>query len=200
MADEARPVVEATDGQAKPGTEGTDARKADDLDTLLAEFAAGTKSASKPETKTATTTASEDVGKRVETLEKRLAEREFQTELQPILKRIRGDISPEVLDDSELADLLDGRAKRDPRLADAWMNRHQNPKAWAKVEEAIGREISGKFAKLPDKAATEDRAAVTAAVRGASQKAPEGKAPDYSKMSDGEFAKAVEGQHGYRPI
>lgn len=195
-------VVDAAKDQAKPGTAATDARKTDDLDTLLAQFATETAkpgtSATKPETTTttATTTAPD---KRLEAIEQRLANEQMQRDLAPVISKIKAAMPAEILDDAEIEDWLDGRARRDPRLAQAWQNRHQNPEAWGKVTDALGQQMAKKFAKVPDKAATEDRAAVTAAVRGASTVAPTGKAPDFSRMSQREYGDAVEKEYGYRP-
>lgn len=204
MAEADQTVVTESDGQAKPGTEATDARKPDDLDTLLAEFekTASSSPASKPETKPETAQVAPDVAKRLEALERERADDRVQRDLAPVIAKIKEGLpAPDLLDDQEIIDLLDGRAKRDPRLAAAWANRHTNPKAWDGVVTALSRELSGKFKKLPDKAATEDRDAVAAAVRGASTTTPPpAKAPDYSKMGNAEYAAQVEKEHGFRPF
>jgi hypothetical protein len=51
----------------------------------------------------------------------------------------------------------------------------------------LGKSFAKKFSKMPDKQATEDRETVAAAVRGASTRAPEGKAPNFAAMSDNDF-------------
>lgn len=203
MATDTQPVVEATKDQAKPGTEGTDARKADDLETLLAEYEATTKkpetAATKPETTAETPKGEDAVAKRLETLEKREADRQFRTDIKPAIDRVRGKIDPAVYDDDDIRDWMDREAQKDPRLAQAWLERHQNPDKFARVLDGLSRKLGDRFSKAPDAAATADREAVTAAVRGASTKAPEGKAPDYSRMSPKDYGDAVEKQYGYRP-
>ena len=95
---------------------------------------------------------------------------------------------------------LDAQARSDPRLAAAWSQRHANPKQFQKVVTGLSQSFAKKYGKLPDKQATEDREAVTAAVRGASTRAPEGKAPDYSGKSDAEFREDVRKNYGFNPI
>lgn len=172
----ARPVVEATGAQVTETA---------DLDSLLSSFDTETKaSPPAPEPKPAAPTAVVDLEAR-----KELAALKFEKEFKPVLAAVRGDIPAEVLSDEELTDLIDGRAKRDTRLQNAWNNRASNPKAWSGIQKALSAEIAKKFSKLPDPDATEDRAAVTAAVRGASHKAPAEQAPNYGAMTDAEFQK-----------
>jgi len=188
-----------TETPATPAVEGNGAQapQTADLDSLLAEFSQATdKPAPAPAQQPAQAVAP-DVAKRLEQLETTLAKRDSEDALKPVIEAIRGELPKDVLSNEEVLDLIDGRAKRDPRIQNAWLNRASNPAAWKKIEKALGQELSKKFSKLPDPNATEDREAVTAAVRGASQKAPEGKAPDFTKMTDGEFRKAREELYGY---
>ena len=183
-----QPAAQTTEAPAQPAVEATGAQPVQtaDLDTILAEFDHGTKSAPAPEPKPAADVPP-DVVKRLAEVETKLAEKDFKEAITPVLERIRGDIPKEVLGNDEIQDLIDGRARRDPRLQQAWINRAQNPGAWNKIEKALGQELSKKFSKLPDPEATEVREAVTAAVRGASTKAPAEKAPNYGAMTDAEF-------------
>ena len=189
-------AAQTTEAPAQPVAEGTGAQTTADLDSLLAEF---TEKTAKPAPVPEPTPAAipPDVAKRVELLERTVAERDFKDQLKPVLERIRGDIPSEVLADDEIQDLVDGRARRDPRLQQAWLNRASNPQAWNKIEKALNQELSKKFSKLPDANATEDRDAVTAAVRGASSKAPEGKAPNLSRMTDSELRNFTKENYGF---
>lgn len=197
-------VVTQPDAQATPAAEGADARASgDDLESLLKEFDTSTQ----PKTEPTPTPAqqpgaapiSQDALKRLETLEKTLADDRFQKAIAPVIQTVRGDIPKDVMTDEEIQDWMEGRAKRDPRLTQAWIDRDKNPQAWGKVQAGLRTELSKKFSKLPDANATEDRDAVTAAVRGASTKAPEGKAPDFSKASNQDFRNEVEQKWGYTP-
>jgi hypothetical protein len=81
-------------------------------------------------------------------------------------------------------------------------NRYASPEATALAEHATKnaiRSLVDQVRKIPDREATEDRDMVAMAVRGSAGKAPERKAPNYGKMTDREFADAIESEHGYRP-
>lgn len=186
-------VVDETKGAASPAPAVQDARD-DDLDTALKSFDDATKSKSPtPPAPTADVakTDTDDVIRRVSELEKALADREFQADIVPVIKTVRGDVPPEVYDDDDVRDWIDRQARNDPRLQQAWLNRKADPQGFSRVVKGLERKLAQKFEKLPDKAATEDVAAVTAAMRGTSTKAPPEKAPEYGKMSNNEFANEV---------
>lgn len=181
-------AVTTTETPATPAVEGTNAQApAADLESILAEFDQGTKAAPQPAPQQPAQAVPPDALKRIELLEKTLAEKDSQDALKPVIEAIRGELPKDVLSNEEVLDLIDGRAKRDPRIQRAWMDRANNPGAWSKIQKGLAKELSKKFSKLPDPNATEDREAVTAAVRGASGKAPEEKAPNYGAMTQAEF-------------
>lgn len=195
-------VAEKPDAQAKPAAEGADAREqGDDLDTLLAKFDEKTepKVGAPPKPETKADKGNDPILQRLTELEKRDAEREFQRDIQPVVQKVRGAVPVELYDDADIKDWIDRQAKADPRLTRAWLNRREDPATFDKVIGGLGRKLADKFSKIPDKQATEDREAVTAAVRGASTKAPEGKAPDYSNLSKEQFRERVEKDFGYTP-
>lgn len=186
-------VVEDTKAPAAPGAEVDNARGEDaDLDTLLKEFETTTEPAkTQPEQKAeaATTTKADDgTSGRLQQVESFI----FRQDMDKTIKAVRGDIAPEIADDDLVEAFIDAQARKNPALARAWTNRYANPKAFEKVVGALSKDFGKKFSQLPDRQATEDRSAVTAAVRGASTKAPEGKAPDYHKMSNAELDKEWE--------
>lgn len=195
MTDTNTQTVAETKVPAQPETAAAGAQT-DDLATVLNEFETETRTQT-PEPKQAPVPP--EFAQRIEALEKTISETKFKEEFQPILKRIRGDIPDSVLSDAEITDLLDGRAKRDPKLQNAYLNRQANPAAWAKVEKMLGAEISGKFSKLPDPDATSDKEAVAAAVRGASTKAPPEKPPNLGQLSNPEYRKKVKEDWGFDP-
>lgn len=183
------PAATTTEAPASPGAEGTSAQtttQTADLDSLLNQFTTETTATPAASPASPTQPKAEPAAVDVEA-RKELAALKFEREFKPVLEQVRGDIPKDVLSDEELTDLIDGRAKRDPRLQNAWNNRAANPKAWSGVQKALSAEIAKKFSKLPDPNATEDREAVTAAVRGASPKAPAEKAPNYGAMTNAEF-------------
>lgn len=184
-------VVDETQGAAQPAPTVTDARD-DGLDEALQTFDAANKP--KPATQPATTQAAPDntdVIRRVSDLEKQLAEKEFQTDIVPVIKNVRGDIPQDTYDDDDVRDWLDRQARNDPRLQQAWLDRKKSPAEWAKVEKGLQRKLAAKFEKQPDKNVTEDVAAVTAAMRGTSTKTPPATPPDYSKLNNNEFANEI---------
>jgi hypothetical protein len=199
-------VVETPDAQAKPATEGANAQdKGDELDALLSQFDAESKTEktepdSKPGQKSGTDPDPvKNLADEVAELRRRETDRQYKQDIRPVIEKLRGDIPTELYDDEDVQDWLDRQAKQDPRITRAWLNRHKDPVTFNKVVDGLGKKLSQRFAKLPDKSATEDREAVTAAVRGASHKAPEGKAPDYSKSGNHDFKKDVEERFGYTP-
>ena len=209
-------VVETANAEAKPLVEDTSARDNDDLEKLLNEYekpkeearAESDSGPSKPKPEQ-TPEAGHDLGKvldRLNTWEeerkadrKREAELQFRTDMDKTIKEVRGDLDPNVFDDVFVEAWLDARARSNHRLAQAWAERHSDPKKFERVVEKLGQEFSRKFESMPDKNATEDREAVTAAVRGASTKAPESKPPDFKGMTNNEFADHVAKEHGFRP-
>jgi hypothetical protein len=87
---------------------------------------------------------------------------------------------------------------RNPELRKAFDNRYSSPEAkhWAESRFKKAMQNLSKAAKsFPDRAATEDRAAVSAAVRGASGAMPEERPPNYGAMNDAQF-KAELAKHG----
>ena len=182
----------ATETKAAPAAtaEGTSAQDTTpSLDSLLQEFETTAKPAPAP-----VATPAPD-NSEVAELRREFAALKFEREIEPILKGVRGDIPTEVISDAEFIDLLDGRAKRDPALRNAYADRQANPRKWAQIQKALNAEYTKKFQPRVDAAATEDKAAVVHAMRGTSTKVPEEKAPNYGAMNDAEFAKELS-KHG----
>lgn len=207
MTDDDKPqaVVPDTDAQAKPGAEVDSARTEPDLDTLLKQFDTETqppKGSTETEpatTKPGTGTDHPKTDPRVEALIQREHKREFQADMDRTVKSVQGEIALPFVTPKFVESWIDAEAREDPRLAKAWRDRADNPKQFDQVVQALGKKFAKQFTGLPDANATEDRNLVAAAVRGASTKAPEGKAPDYSKMSNNAFAKDVEEKYGFNP-
>jgi hypothetical protein len=187
--DNTQAVVDETKGAAQPAPAETSARTDDDLDTLLNEFDAAKPAATstaQPEPRVEAApdkVANDTVLKEAEFIR---SER-FKRDIGETVKEVRGDLPADLYDDQLVQAWIDSRAMSDPRLGRAWAERYENPQAFARVKTALGKEFAKKYGRFPDKQATEDRDAVTAAVRGASTRAPEGKAPDYARMTPAEF-------------
>lgn len=195
-------VAEKPDAAVTPQAEGADARvQGDDLDALLNEFdtstAAPVEAKPTPEQKPAVAIDPQQIAAQVKAEIE--ADTRFKTDMANAVKDVRGDLDPESFDDVFVESWINAQAVKDPRLAEAWKQRNSNPSQFKKVVSGLSQKLAKSIAKRPDPNATEDRDAVTAAVRGASTKAPEGKAPDFSKASNNEFRNEVEKQFGYTP-
>lgn len=170
-------VVEEADGQGIPAPETQDAQD-QSLEELLAEFEGETI----PEpTKT---DEAPDPMKRIEELEQNLAREKTEQEISGLVSRIKGedDIDPVLI-----RGVLNAKADSDPNLLKAFENKNTNPKAWKQVEGKLAEDIRSMLGPRIDQRVTEDVAAITAAVRGSSTKAPDPTTPNYSAMSDAEF-------------
>ena len=194
-------VVDDTNASAKPDAEVENAREGEDFDKLLAEYDEKSKPSPEP-TKPEQTGATDDLKALADEVRGLRTERQketFRRDMDSTIKNVRGNLDPEFFDDGFIEAWVDAEARKDTRLSVAWAQRHDNPKQFQKVVDMLGRNFVKKYGKLPDKQATEDREAVTAAVRGASTKAPEGKAPDFSGMNNAAFREEHKKLYGYYP-
>lgn len=200
--DPTQSVVTDTNAAAKPAVAGNDAPdQGDDLDKLLSQFDAEAKPAvppPKPE-QTQTDPALKALADRVEGKLSELNAVSYRHDMDKTINEIRGDLDPDLVDDDLVESWLDAQARKDPRLARAWLERSNNPKAFDKVKAELGKSLARKFAKLPDRGATEDRAAVAAAVRGASTRTPEERPANYAGMGNADVKADIEKKYGYTP-
>lgn len=189
-------VVDPTNTAASPAvTEGSAQTNVDDLDSLLAEF--------DQSTRTTTTTHTPEPTQQTQPVIsddriRRIEDRIFQDDLNSTIKNITGDLK---LPDRFAKGWIDQVARENPAVANAFLNRANNPNAWKKIENALSKEIAKDFKALTpvDEGATVDRAAVTAAVRGASTKAATETEPNYGSLSAREGRKAVKEKYGFDP-
>lgn len=196
-------VVDKPDVTAQPVTEGANARDdGDNLDNLLKEYdeqAPKKNAESVPEQPG----AADDLKVLLEQARGVISEAnatKFRHDMDKTIKNIRGELDASVFDDDFVEAWVDAQARKDPRLSKAWLNRNANPKQFEKVQAELGKSFEKRYSKMPDKQATEDREAVTAAVRGASTQAPERKPANYAGMSDSEYRDAVKKEHGFAPL
>lgn len=189
-------AVDATQAAASPAAAaGQDAQQdGDDLDKLLSEYETGTQQtpAAAASPQPGQTAGADDLKALTEQVKGLLTENQnakFRRDMDATLKNIRGELDSEFFDDAFVESWIDAQARKDPRLSTAWNERDGNPRQFQKVVGQLSRDFAKKYGKLPDKAATEDREAVTAAVRGASTKVPEGQPPNYASMTDAELAR-----------
>ena len=84
--------------------------------------------------------------------------------------------------------------EKHPQLNHAFSDRRQNPKAWEKAQEMIGKSMSKEFADMPDADLTAGVKAAADAVRGVSTTLPAKEDHDnkhYAKMTDAEFNTSI---------
>lgn len=94
------------------------------------------------------------------------------------------------LDAKFVEGMLHYKANTDPAFRNAWLSRHEKPDLFRQVIRAYGKELAGSQTSI-DQPATDDRAAVAAAVRSHNTKPAE--APpsnkDIRRMSDSALAR-----------
>ena len=188
-------AVDTTKTPAEPGVAADGARTdGDEIEKLIAEFDNSTKPAPEP-AKPEQTGAAPDVDRIVdEKVERKLAERENRADAAKFADEIVKEfgVTPRIA-----KGWLDQYAREVPAALDAFVNRPSDPGRWAKWQKAMLKEFGKEHRQTKiDANATEDRESVTAAVRGTSTKVPEGKAPDFSRMSPQEFAEAKDRMFG----
>ena len=174
-------TVADTNAGTKSQTEDTSAQEPS-IDELLKQF----EQTDTPEQKQPQKIGADDIKEVVsfvrEDREARIREK-TETDIQAAVKNVKSDLD---LDDGLVRDLLYGKANTDPRFLKAFQMRHENPTGWESVQKAFHKELRTKLVKT-DQDATDDRAAVEAAVRSASTGSPEEPTPDFGSMSDAEF-------------
>lgn len=200
-------VVDKPDAAASPAAEGTSARTdGDDLDTLLKQFDQSTQRpaapVSPPAQAAAPTTDMTSLLAEVQAIkagQTELQNRKFKEDMEVTVKDIRGDLDPDVFDNSLMESWLDREARLDPRLQRAWLQKESDPATFNRVKAELGKRFHKQFSKLVDKQATEDRMAVTQAVRGASTRAPVEQPANYGRKSNAEFRQDVIDKYGFDP-
>ena len=109
-----------------------------------------------------------------------------------VLDYAKNELEGANIPDDYVEDKLIAEYRKNPEFANAWEQRRESAEAEARFNRVVTQVVKAmekKARAVPryDRDATEDREAVTAAVRGASAKAPPEKPPDFSRMSPAEF-------------
>jgi hypothetical protein len=180
-------VTTETDVESVTSTEESGAQ--DDLDKLLADFDEETSSQSEQSDQGSEqpTTSLDDEDKQfLQSLKEQETERQINEEIDRMSEHVPEDVT---IPNDVLRAMVEYKAAKNPKIADAFMKRHQNPEAWGKVSKSLVSEISKGFQKQPDKKSTQDREAVIAAVQSASTSSQEESQPDFSKMNDAQYQK-----------
>src|SRR3990172_10497988 len=186
MSDVNPQAVAETDGQSKTVAE---AESALDQDSILKQYETETAPETTPETST-TAPDLKAIEARMNEYDKRVMMDEYRKDISDFIKKVRGDLDPEMFSDKFVEAYLSIEADADKRIQRAWLNRKNDPKTIDKMAKNWNKSFTDKFTNLPDKQITSDTEAVVAAVRGASNKTPgQDKPVDLNKMSDRDFNK-----------
>lgn len=94
---------------------------------------------------------------------------------------------PVAVTDKMIRGYLAETAQEDPRFMSAFETRHSDPAKWDRIVTALGRQMAKELGHVPDRAATDSRAAVTAAVRASTTQASSEPAKNYASMSNSDF-------------
>jgi hypothetical protein len=125
---------------------------------------------------------------RLNELQHQIVLEKAQRDMHSTVNAIRGERDAGIFNDSFMTTWIDNQARLNPALTQAWLGRHADPASFRRAVDHLSRKFEKEVvSRTPDREPTEDRAAVTAAVRGASAKQPEGAPPNYGRMSDNEF-------------
>lgn len=200
--------ADRTDDPARAASEESGAR--DDLDALLAEYAAGGEGQQPPEDGGAAVTEKAKDSDPLASLRREIAElkKEFMAvreasaaseareAIDHAVKTIRdglGDVNAP--NNRIIKAYLNARADEDPRIAKAFAQRHMNPSGWSKVLSAIAKELREELTKVPDPKMSGDVQAVRAAAKGTTASTPDEDA-EYSmdvlgSLSHAEFRKKI---------
>jgi len=179
-------VVEQPDEQAPPVTEESNAQDLD-LNNLLEEYSETGETEKKPQEKSTVNEDSET--KQLLDMLKRQAEDNTRAtatkELDEAVTSIRGDLN---VDNKFVKAYLNMKADDDPRLRNAYIQRQNNPVAWAKIEQGLRADLQKFIGAIADKDLTETRDAVASSVLNSKSTSSDTETQvDLAKMSDVDF-------------
>jgi hypothetical protein len=201
LAEEAKEqavVEEKPDEQAKPVSEGADAQD-DEFEAALAEFDSAIEDQAQATPEPGGGPSNDEVLRELQEVKQRLTQREYQDAMGNLVESVRGDLG---VPDNWVRGWINAEAESNPKLQRAWDNQRTDPAGFKRVVAALGKKFAKEYEGVTaiDANATADREAVTQAVRGSSNKAPEGgNAPDYSGMGDAEAREAIRKDFGFDP-
>lgn len=198
-------VVTETETAPSAAVEGTGAQK-DDLASFLDQYEQQTRSNNSPnpaQPVTAPITSDPVIAElkaKVDSWELKEAQVKSEAEESALRKQLIGNHDlPE-----EWAEVYIRKiARENPKINGVYNNRENDPAEWNKARSLLKKGfdayVKEKIGKPVDAEATGDRVAVTAAVRGASNRAPESATPKLGNMTNHQFNEWVKENHGYHP-
>ena len=85
-------------------------------------------------------------------------------EFKKTVQSVKGDLK---ISDKIVSGWLQELANSDKRVTNAYVNRHKNPDAWAKVEKNLHMALRKELNAMPDKATTDTREKIATAIQNA---------------------------------
>lgn len=136
-----------------------------DLDSVLSEIDSELEQVNTPRKE-------EPEDKQTDSYIRALYQKEISRDLRDAVTTIQKGLDdlPVKMPDSLVEAYLDGLARRDTRIRTAFLNRDTNPEQWHKIVDAVPSRIKRDMKKDIDAQTTEDREALSAAVRGSATK------------------------------
>lgn len=194
MSEQNQPVVEETNAAATPVVEESNAQDNEpSLDELLSQFETEVNSEVKqPETKAEPI---EDLRNEIKSMREERQNEAFRNDMDSLVETVKGDAE---VDETFVEAWIDAEARKDQRLANAWAQRRNDPRAFKQVQAQLTKKFASAFPSKVDQDATADKEAVTAAMTGTG-KAPETPPPDFSAMNNAEFRDDVRNKYGFTP-
>lgn len=192
MTDTTQAVVTETPASAEPEAKVEGAREggADDLESLLAEFDQGVSKTAPVSPPEPTPTATQDP--RFDQIYQKLVAKE----VDDAVKEFMADTGAPSRRMAKA--YLEELARENPTtFGHAFIHKDSNPKVWERLFAAAKKEYRKEVASRPDPQATEDRAAVVQAVRGASTPAPAEPPPQLGQMTDQELREYTRKNFGF---
>ena len=193
---EPQAVVDETKVPAPQGTE-VEKRTDDtaDLDVLLAEFDQKTKK-SEPESSPPAPQTQPTIDPATLERIKRVESRLLEDDINEAVKQVFGErkVSPRVA-----RGWLDQVARENPAVAQAFLNKANDPRTWNKFARSLEKEVEKDFPPAVDENATVDHEAVAQSVRGASTKTTAEPPPKLGSMSNAQYRKFCIDNYGYDP-
>lgn len=186
MLDNTAETPEVQTDVSVPSETNGDAATAD-LDALLAEFDASTKTTTVP-APAATPDANVNMSGVLQRLQ-RLEVKEADAEVGALVAKLKSSDELKGASDRLIRNYIEGEALRNAKLASAYANRHNDPKAWRSIERGLAKAIADDLPKhdaVASKVQT-DRAAMIDATKTASLSEPKADTPNFATMSKSEF-------------
>lgn len=190
-------VVNDPNPDATAPAAGSDAQD-DDFDALLTQYdkVVQQQPPAAPAPTSQETEAPRTVEARIEALEReRLAMAEQQmiqetkAAIDGAVTKVKGTLGelPVAVTDKMIRGYLAETAQEDSRFMSAFETRHSDPAKWDRIVAALGRQMAKELGHVPDRGATDSRAAVTAAVRASTTQATDAQPKNWNSMSNSEF-------------